>query len=133
MRIYLVKLGQFPFLECIVERWHCLSKDKRVSRHHRATACIIKEVELPDEGSYPGCWPFATVYHKIQAPAWSMNAFLGQNSTSHSAERPSPEEPFRSAPQEVHQTWSFETQLCTSDKHRRTVPLCQTVGLDTKR
>ena len=33
---------QFPFLECIWERWHCLPRDKRMSGHHVAALFISK-------------------------------------------------------------------------------------------
>ena len=42
---------QFPFLECIWERWHCLSRDHRASGCRCTAPFISIQSETPAEGS----------------------------------------------------------------------------------
>ena len=104
--------GGSPFLECIWERWHCLSGDKRPGGSHCAALFLSIGTETPVEGGQL-TWGrlFAMLYSKLQAPVYSGDCPSGTNlhQPQHSKNL-APEDQCGFMLHWVPKAWVFETQ-----------------------
>lgn len=79
--LYFMGRNSSSFLECIWEKRHSLSGDKRSEMCPWAALFTNTGMGTLADGCKTCCWIFTALYCEIWAIAWSWDCFLGQANT----------------------------------------------------